>query len=153
MKRRTVYSVNAAEPNAIIALLALCLVMVPCPVSSLTLVPLKEQLARADAIVLGKLEITRERGITIIWRPETPGGQRQTTHFHIGRIRVDEVLKAPEREVNEYRVLFPIHWEELLREREQRVWLLKRNSAIGRFSFTTKNRRALEEIRKALSEM
>jgi hypothetical protein len=79
-------------------------------VVALIRVPLTELIKESDAVVVGKLEITREKGLAVTWYPEIRGQEKQTTHFHMGRIRVSKVLRKRAGDERNYDVAFDSSW-------------------------------------------
>jgi len=133
---------------------AAVLILGCCAVLALQPVPLATLIKEADVVVVGRLEITREKGISITWHPEMKDQQKQTTQFDMARIRVLKVLRR--------RVAIPYgpgHYPVAFESRSaltngtQSIWLLKWNSLVGRYALSQPYPNSLTEVEKAIAEI
>ena len=122
-----------------------------CALVALSPVPLPKLIKDADAVVVGKLEITREQGITITWYPELKGQEKATKRFHIGRIRVSKVLRKRAEFGHGYDVAFDSSWP--YTNATQSIWLLRWNSLLGRYALSEPYPNSLAEVEKAIAEV
>lgn len=113
--------------------------------------PLIDLIKESDAVVVGKLEVTREKGLVVTWYPEMRDHQKQTTHFHMGRIRASKVLYKRERNERNYDVAFESSWP--LTNGTQSIWLLRWNSLLGRYALSQPYPNTLADVEKAIAEV
>jgi hypothetical protein len=114
-------------------------------------VPLTDLIKESDVVVVGKLEITRENGLVVTWYPEMRDQQKETTHFHIGRIRASKVLYKRERDERNYDVAFDSSWH--MTNGMQSIWLLRWNSLLGRYALSQPYPNTLPDVEKAIAEV
>jgi hypothetical protein len=119
---------------------------------ALSIVPLDVQIRQADVVVYGKLEITRERGLSITWYPELKAQQKQTTSFHLGRIRASKVLKSDGEHEKIYDVAFASHITQYTNGLEN-VWLLHKDKIVARYGLRQAYPNSLEEAEKAIEKL
>jgi nucleoid-associated protein YgaU len=117
---------------------------VPSPVT------IEQQVKDADLVIEGRLEIIRTRGITITWRPEQ-GEKEKTAHYTIGRIWPGEMLKSSLSEKSRYySVLFNESAD--YKDNQDGVWLLEKNSTIGRYAINIPNYGTIDDIKRAIAK-
>jgi hypothetical protein len=112
------------------------------------------QLVRAsDAVVVGKLEVTREDGMTITWYPEKRGQEKQTQHYDIGRIRVsNELRKRTGMPYGEG--YYPVAFISSSFTNEMRgIWFLRWNGLVGRYEFSRSFDDSVDDVEKAIAEV
>lgn len=117
-------------------------------------VPLPALIKEAELVVVGKLEVTREKGISITWRPEMKDDNQRTTHFHMGRVRVSKVLRK--RVATPYGPsYYPVAFESTstLTNGTQSIWLLKWNGLVGRYALSQPYPNTLTDVEKAIVEV
>lgn len=117
-------------------------------------VPLFTLIKGADAVVVGKLEITREKGLVVTWNPEMKGEEKRTTHFHLARIRVSKELRK--RSHTPYGSgFYPVAFDSAskLTNGTQSIWLLKWNDLVGRYALSQPYPNSLTEVEKAIAEV
>ena len=123
-------------------------------VRAVELVSLPQLISGSDAVVVGKLEITRADGIIITWYPEMKGQEKQTTRLHIGRIRVSEELRK-RAGIPYGDAYYPIAFNSSLTfTNEMRgIWFLKWNGLVGRYEFRRSYTDSIDEVKKAIAEV
>jgi hypothetical protein len=117
-------------------------------------VPLPILIKESDAVVVGKLEITREKGLVVTWYPEMKNEEKQTTYFHMGRIRVSKLLRKHSG-IPYGPGYYPVAFDSglTLTNGTQSIWLLRWNGLVGRYALSQPYPNSLAEVEKAIVEV